>query len=177
MPEITLRLNDASIAAAIRQVKAYETDLPKKAEKIRLEVAERLEKLCKEGFNGAQGEVTLNGELPVPDIQVDIESDGKITSVVAYGKEAVFIEFGAGVYLNRDGAPHPGRVGDIVAIGSYGHGYGKRDVWGYWPEGVEHTRENLVLTHGTPASMPMYHAALEVAKMVPDIAREVFKGG
>lgn len=172
MPEITLRLNDESIAAAIQKIKAYETDLPKKAEKIRLEVAERLKKLCKEGFNGAQGEVLLDGQLPVPDVSVTVQQDGKVTLVIASGKEAVFIEFGAGVYFNPDGAPHPGRGQGIVGIGEYGYGRGKRKVWGYYDESGD-----LHLTHGTPASMPMYHAALEVAKMVPEIAREVFKGG
>lgn len=172
MPKITLRLNDESISAAIKEVEAYANDLPKKAEEIQKRVAEELQKLCKLGFNGAQGEVLLDGELPVPDVQVGIEQDGKIIMVVAYGSEAYFIEFGAGVYFNPTGAPHPGRGQGIVAIGEYGHGYGKRKVWGYYDEAGD-----LHLTHGTPASMPMYYSALEVAKMVPEIAREVFKGG
>lgn len=172
MPEITLRLNDESIAAAIRQVKVYETDLPKKAEKIRIEVAERLEALCKTGFNGAVYDDVLSDGMKVPNVDVTTKTDGNITLVIANGKEAVFVEFGAGVYYNPDGAPHPGRGQGIVGIGEYGYGYGKRKIWGYYDDSGD-----LHLTHGTPASMPMYHAALEVAKMVPDIARKVFKGG
>lgn len=172
MPEITLRLNDESIAAAIKKVKAYETDLTKKAEKIRLEVAKRLEALCKTGFNGAVYDDVLSDGMKVPNVEVYTETDGKITLVIAKGKEAVFVEFGAGVYHNPTGAPHPGRGQGIVGIGEYGHGYGKRKVWGYYDESGERH-----LTHGTPASMPMYYAAQEVAKMVPDITKKVFKRG
>lgn len=172
MPKITLWLNDESIAAAIKEVETYENDLPKKAEKIRLEVADRLAKLCEVGFNGAAYDYVLNEGARVPNVEVTTKTDGKITLVIASGKEAVFVEFGAGVYFNPTDAPHPGRGQGIVAIGEYGHGYGKRKVWGYYDEAG-----SLHLTHGTPASMPMYYSALEVAKMVPEIAREVFKGG
>lgn len=182
MPKITLRLNDASIEAAIKEVKAYENDLPKKAEKIRLEVADRLAKLCEVGFNGVAYDYVLSEGARVPDVRVEVKPKGDITLVIAHGKEAVFVEFGAGVYFNPDGAPHPGRgAPDIVAIGSYGYGRGKRQIWGYYEGGKtnnpDENRKRLRLTHGTPASKPMYYAAIEVAKMVPDIAREVFKGG
>lgn len=172
MPKITLRLNEASIAAAIKEIESYKNDLPKKAEKIRLEVADRLAKLCEVGFNGAGYDDILNEGMKVPDVTVTTKTDGNITLVIASGKEAVFVEFGAGVYYNPTSAPHPGRGQGIVGIGEYGHGYGKRKIWGYYDESGD-----LHLTHGTPASMPMYYAANEVAKMVPEIARKVFKGG
>lgn len=46
---------------------------------------------------------------------------------------------------------------------------GKKEVWGYY-EGDE-----LRLTHGTPAIMPMYNAVKTVCDEIADIAREVFK--
>lgn len=177
MPKITLRLNNASIFAAIKEVEEYKNDIPRKTRLIREKVTEELEKLVAEGFNGAFYDDLLYEGWKVQSVRVDSQNGDKASVVIAHGKEAVFIEFGAGVYYNPSGATHPWRVGDIVAIGSYGHGYGKREIWGYWPEGVEHTEENLVLTHGTPASMPMYHAALSIARKFPEIAKEVFKGG
>lgn len=176
-------MNDAAISAAIKEIEAYSDDLPKKADRIQRRVAKELRKLCKVGFNGAQGEVLLDGELPVPDVQVGIEQDGKVTVVIAYGTEAYFIEFGAGVYYNGPvgSTPRPNTPPDIKRIGTYGKGYGAREVWGYYEGGKtdnpEENKKRLRLTHGTSASMPMYFAAQEVAKMVPEIAREVFKGG
>lgn len=172
MPKITLRLNEASIAAAIKEVKKYKADLRKKAEKIRIEVAKRLAKLCEEGFNGAAYDDVLYEGTKVPDVSVTVDEKDNITLVIAHGKEAIFAEFGAGVYYNPSGSPHPSRPAGIVAIGEYGYGYGKRKVWGYYDESGE-----LKLTHGTPASAPMYFAVKEIIEQIPEIAKEVFKGG
>lgn len=172
MPKITLRLNDASIAAAIKEVKKYKADLREKAEKIRIEVAKRLANLCEEGFNGAAYDDVLYEGTKVPDVSVTVDEKENITLVIAHGKEAIFAEFGAGVYYNPSGSPHPSRPAGIVAIGEYGYGYGKRKVWGYYDESGE-----LKLTHGTPASAPVYFAAKEIVEQIPEIAKEVFKGG
>ena len=53
-------------------------------------------------------------------------------------------------------------------IGSYGKGLGKRKVWGYYRDG------ELILTHGTPATMPMYNALKQACDNIWSIAREVF---
>ena len=57
-------------------------------------------------------------------------------------------------------------------IGSYGKGYGKGQVWGYYADPENKT--GLVLTHGTPATMPMYNAAMEVMRKAVEIAKEVW---
>ena len=41
--------------------------------------------------------------------------------------------------------------------------------WGYYEDG------ELVITRGTPASMPMYNAVQKVTKRAIEIAREVFQ--
>jgi len=56
-------------------------------------------------------------------------------------------------------------------IGSMGEN-GKKNVWGFY-EG-EGNDKTLLLTHGTPASMPMYNSMMEVCRRIDEIAREVF---
>lgn len=170
--KIKVSLNPESIAAAVKQLESYRDDLPKKAEQIRKKVTELLETMVAEGFNGAGYDDVIGEGMHTPDVSVTADSSKNISVVIAFGKEAVFIEFGAGVYYNPSGSPHPSRPPGIVYIGEYGHGYGKRKVWGYYDENGE-----LKLTHGTPASAPMFHAARAVAEMIPSIAQSVFKGG
>lgn len=172
MPKISLRLNSQSIGAAIRQTEDYRNSLDFKAERIRKEVMAQLSVLVRNGFNGAFYDGLLYEGWQVPSVEVttDPEAGEHLSLVIAHGKEAVFIEFGAGVYYNPSGAPHPNRKNGILAIGEYGKGYGKRQVWGYYDESGD-----LHLTHGTPASMPMFYAVKEIAERVPQIARDVFK--
>lgn len=170
--KIKLSLNPDSIDAAIKQLDDYKKDLPHKGEQIRLKVAEILKVMVQDGFNGAGYDDVLWEGMKVPDVSVTVDEKNNITLVIAHGKEAVFAEFGAGVYYNPSGSPHPERPTGIVAIGEYGKGYGKRKIWGYYDESGD-----LKLTHGTPASAPMYFAVKEIAKQIPQIAREVFQGG
>jgi len=163
-----LSLSDSSIEAAINQVKDYQKSLEDKTRKLRLRVSEELMQLCEEGFNGSvYDDIILEGAR-VPDVEVTANEEGKISVVAAIGKEAVFAEFGAGVYYNPGGSPNPLRPPGVVEIGTYGKGHGARKVWGFREDG------ELKLTHGTPASMPMYRAIQEIASRLPDIAREVF---
>lgn len=172
MAEIKFKLSPDSIEKAIKELRKQKKTLHEKLELLRNRVAEELLREVETGFNGAiYNDILLEGKS-VPNVDVSLESDGNVTFVVAYGEEAVFAEFGAGVYYNPGGSAHPNRPVGIVEIGEYGKGYGKRKVWGYYDESGD-----LKLTHGTPASMPMYHAARRVAEMVPELAREIFKGG
>jgi hypothetical protein len=89
--------------------------------------------------------------------------------IVAEGHAVAFIEFGAGVYYNPS-EPYPNpRPDGIVGIGEYGKGYGKRQAWGFKNESDE-----LVITHGNPAAMPMWYASEEMRNSILQIARRVF---
>lgn len=171
MPKIKVELSEQSIADAIKQIKAYKKTLNAKLAELRNRVAEELQNEVKIGFNGALYDDVIHEGMKVPDVEVGIDERGNLTFVVAEGEQAVFAEFGAGVYYNADGG-RPDRPAGIVQIGEYGKGYGKRKIWGYYDESGE-----LKLTHGTPASMPMYYAVRKIAQIVPDIAKEVFKEG
>lgn len=176
MPKITLNpFSPASIGRAVKQVREYaDKTLPEKTELLRKRVAEELAELIKKGFNGEIYDDVLNEGMKVPDVQVEVNHEsGDMSVVIAHGKEAVFAEFGAGVYYNppAGASPHPWGPANFFYIGTYGKGYGARKVWGYYDE---ETGE-LKLTHGTPASMPMYHATQKILQQIVDIAREVFK--
>lgn len=94
-------------------------------------------------------------------------------TLVLEGKEILFIEFGSGVYHNKVGVgdtKHPKGAENGFLIGTYGLGHGSQKVWGYYADSGE-----VVMTHGTKATMPMYKASLEIKKRVVEIAQDVFK--
>lgn len=92
-------------------------------------------------------------------------------TLVLEGREVLFIEFGAGVKYNGSvgTSPHPKGPENGFLIGTYGMGHGSQQVWGYYADSGE-----LVLTHGTKATMPMYKADLKIIKNVEKIAKRVF---
>ena len=100
-------------------------------------------------------------------------------TLIVEGAEVLFIEFGAGVALNKDeengigvgASPHPLGPQYGFLLGSYGQGHGAQNVWGYYADSGE-----LVLTRGTKATMPVYKASLEIRNSVVEIAKRVFGG-
>lgn len=178
MPKIHLNLFDrASVQAALKQVEAYRDGLPEKIEKLQKRIAEEIRQSADAGFGGAAKEDIIFGEVADEDVVVTVEDGGENVSIVrASGPSAIWQEFGAGVYYNGPVGNSPNPLGkqNLFFIGKFGQGKGARNVWGfYYPKGSK----NLVLTHGTPASMPMYHAEQEVIEKIVEIAREVFQEG
>ena len=104
-------------------------------------------------------------------MQVSIDERENVSIVIAAGEDAVWVEFGAGVYHNGSAgsSPHPEGSKLGFTIGGYGKGMGKRQTWGFYEDG------ELRLTHGTPAVMPMYNAVKAVCDEIADIAKEVFR--
>lgn len=104
---------------------------------------------------------------------VDVKSfgDTAVAKLVLEGKEILFIEYGSGTYYNTAAGTSPHPLGEQYGylIGSYGLGNGAKRVWGYYSESGE-----LVLTRGTKATMPMYHADQAIILMAEEIIREVF---
>lgn len=160
-----------TIDQAIRELERYKADFLKKVEIYRKRIAEEIANLASQKFGSATMEHTVKGATRKPDVNVSVDDRGSITVVVADGEDAVWCEFGAGVYYNGSVGSSPNPYGNDLGftIGSYGKGYGKGKAWGYYDESGE-----LVITRGTPASMPMYNSAKEVTKRAIEIAREVF---
>lgn len=168
---ICLELSESGIDNAIRELEQYKSNLIKKTELFRNKIANRISDLSKKGFSSAILDDILNGSSKQADVRVFVENKNNVSIVIASGEDAVWIEFGAGVYHNTaiGSSPHPKASEFGFTIGSYGKGMGSREVWGYYEDG------ELRLTHGTPATMPIYNSVKIVCSEISKIAREVFK--
>ena len=159
---IKISLSSKSVEQAIRELKAYRDSLESRKQKL-------LEELANIGLKEAQVRFTNAMYDGVNDSAVTLKTIENGYQIVAEGQAVAFIEFGTGVYYNPS-EPYPNpRPDGIVGIGEYGKGYGKRQAWGYKNESDE-----LVITHGNPAAMPMWYASEEMRNSILKIARRVF---
>lgn len=169
---IQIGLSEQEVDRAIRELAEYKRDFLRKVDILRERIAERIASEAQTGFNGAVVEDLVNDGEKFANVNVSIGSSvgGSITVVIANGEDAVWVEFGTGVYHNSTAgsSPHPRGAELGFTIGGYGKGLGKRQTWGYYEDG------ELKLTRGTPARMPMERAFLSVCNEIPGIAREVF---
>lgn len=167
---ITFELSEKGINDAIKELRSYRMGIERKTKELQRRIAERISNEMLANFASAVCNDTVSGG-PRP-VQVDtiLDLSGEVSLIIAKGPDVVFCEFGAGVYHNGavGSSPHPKGAELGMTIGSYGKGYGARRVWGYY-EG-----DTLVLTRGTPASMPMYNAFKAVCDEIYTIAKEVF---
>ena len=159
---LRMSLSSKSIGQVIKELKAYRDSLEDRKQQL-------LEELAKIGVREASVRFTTAMYDGVNDSEVTLETIENGYRIVAEGEAVAFIEFGAGVYHNpTEPYPNP-RPDGIVGIGEYGHGYGKRQAWGFRDESGE-----LVITHGNPAAMPMWYASEEMRNSILTIARRVF---
>ena len=166
---IRISLSEKDIDRAIKELEQYKREIIRKTELLRTKIAN----LAQSGFNGAVVDDLTNesGGARTAEVQVSIDERENVSIVIAAGEDAVWVEFGAGVYHNGSAgsSPHPKGSELGFTIGGYGKGMGKRQTWGFYENG------ELRLTHGTPAIMPMYNAVKTVCDEIADIAREVFR--
>ncbi len=168
---ISFKLSEQEIDRAIREVEQYKKNFMQKLDLLRQRVAEELAKEARSGFSGAiVDDIFKGGSRRTAQVDVSYDHRDKISVVIADGEDAVWVEFGAGVYHNGSAgsSPHPKGSELGITIGGYGKGYGRKKAWGYYSEG------ELKLTHGTPATMPMYNAVKTVCDSMNSIVREVF---
>jgi hypothetical protein len=159
---ITLSLGEKSIDKAIKELKAYQKWAEQKAN----ELSKRLAEI---GANEASVRFLSAQYKGTNDASVSVEAIANGYKIVASGSAVFFIEFGAGVYYNgAEPYPEP-RPAGVSGIGEYGKGKGKQKAWGFYDESGE-----LIITHGTPAAMPMYHASRVMLQEIQRIAKEVF---
>jgi hypothetical protein len=172
---IRFGLNVKDIDRAIREVEEFKRDFQKKVDAYRKRIAEEISVNASHNFSNSIVDDVIRGGSPhKPDVQVYVTERGSISVVVADGEDAVWCEFGAGVYHNGSAGSSPNPYGNELGftIGSYGKGHGKSQAWGYYTD--PDSKTGLVITRGTPATMPMYNAAEEVLRKSVSIAREVF---
>lgn len=168
---IRFGLDTKDINRAIREINKFQEDFRDKVNTYRKRIAEEIAVQASLNFGNAVMDDVINGSPRKPDVAVSVSERGAVTVIIADGEDAVWCEFGAGVYHNGSVGSSPNPYGNDLGftIGSYGKGYGKKQAWGYYDDS-----DNLVITRGTPASMPMYNAAQEVMRKSVAIAREVF---
>lgn len=171
---ITFGLSESEISRALKELAEYKQEILRKTELLREKVADRLADEARSGFNGAivDEQILKGGSASPKYAQVDVSADnrGSVTVVVASGEDAVWVEFGAGVYFNGSpgSSPHPRGAELGMTIGGFGKGNGKKETWGFYEDG------ELKLSRGTPARMPMSRAVTTVCNDIQEIAREVF---
>lgn len=168
---ISVSLSESGIEKAIQELLAYKQEIIRKTELLRQKVAARLADEARSGFNGAiVDDLTGKNNPRLADVNVSVDDRDNVSVVVAEGEDAVWVEFGAGVYHNGSvgSSPHPKGAELGFTIGGYGKGNGKKEIWGFYEDG------ELRLTHGTPARMPMSQAMNTIINDIVSIAREVF---
>ena len=159
---ISCTLDSKDINRAIKELKAYKKEFLEKEKRL-------LKGLAEIGLKEASVRFTTAMYDGVNDVSVRLDTANNGYAIVADGNAVAFIEFGAGVYHNTS-EPYPNpRPNGIVGIGEYGKGYGKRKAWGYRNENDE-----LVITRGNPAAMPMWYASEEIKSSILKVVREVF---
>ena len=170
MSKKVIRFSLDDVDKAIQELERYKIEFQKKVDTYRNRVAEEIAVSALFNFSSSVVDDRIKGGTRTPDVTIDVDERGSISVVVANGEDAVWCEFGAGVYHNGSVGSSPNPYGKDLGftIGSYGKGYGKQTAWGYYEDG------QVVITRGTPASMPMYNAVQEVTKRAIEIAREVF---
>lgn len=167
---IKFKLNPTDIDRAIKELEQYKIEFLKKVDTYRQRIADEIAEIASFNFGSAVMDDRVRGGTRKPNVKVSVSDRGDIVVIVAEGEDAIWCEFGAGVYHNGSvgSSPHPKGNELGFTIGNYGFGMGRKTAWGYYADGT------LVITRGTPASMPMYNAAQEVTKKAIEIAREVF---
>lgn len=159
---ITFGLGKEEIDRAIKDIKQFKKGFLEREKRL-------IEGLAEIGLKEASVRFTTAMYDGTNDVSVTLDTTNNGYVIVAEGKAVAFIEFGAGVYHNTS-EPYPNpRPNGIVGIGEYGKGKGKQKAWGYVNENDE-----VVITRGNPAAMPMWYASEEIKNSVLKVVREVF---
>lgn len=172
--KIKVRLSDAGLRDAERQIQEYKTTLNQKTQKFARALAQKGIDVATIRFANAQY---------AGDNDVTVEHDPVQTpngfAIVAYGKAVAFIEFGAGVVHTAYGGELPDGVGEH---GTYGKGNGQHKRWYYYGESgnagtpVKQVdgKGQLNYTSGNEPAMAMWGAVEEMASQVEATWREVW---
>lgn len=169
---IKFSLDSTDIERAIQELNTFAQNFREKVDAYRKRLSEEIAGRASLNFGSSVVDDVIKGGSPrMADVNVSVSHKGKVSVVVANGEDAVWCEFGAGVYHNGSVGSSPNPLGSQLGftIGSYGKGYGKGQAWGFYGDSGE-----LIITRGTKATMPMYNAAQEVLRISVEIAREVF---
>ena len=170
--KIKVRLSDAGLRDAERQIQEYKTTLNQKAQELAKSLADKGLDVAKVRFANAQ-------YAGSNDVSCRVEQNGNACAIIANGKAVAFIEFGTGVMHSAYGGELPDGVGEH---GTYGKENGKHKRWYYYGDpGNAGTyvdtvpgKGQLNYTSGNDAAMAMWGAVEEMASQVEATWREVW---
>lgn len=170
--KIKVRLSDAGLRDAERQIQEYKTTLNQKAQEFAKALADKGLDVAKVRFANAQ-------YAGSNDVFCRVEQNGNTCTIVAEGKAVAFIEFGTGVLHTAYGGELPDGVGKH---GTYGKGNGQHKRWYYYGESgnagtpVKQVdgKGQLNYTDGNEPAMAMWGAVEEMASQVEATWREVW---
>ena len=143
---ISFGLSEQDIDRALKELEQYKQEIIQKTNLLREKVAQRLADESQSGFAQAVSDtIVLKGGSVVDlhsQVDVSVDNRGSVTVVIASGEDAIWIEFGSGVYYNGSPgtSPHPSGAELGFVIGGYGDGNGKKKVWGYKDETYPYSR-------------------------------------
>lgn len=173
------------IQKAIKELQKYKQSLNSKGEIFLQRLAEVGIPVIDARIARAQGD---SDPRHYTHIEVFSYQDYSEAHLVVEGQGLIWFEFGAGVHYNgaagssprksehgtQSGAEYNITGGEELGytIGSYGKGQGKNDHWFYYADNGD-----VVMSHGTEATMPMYHATMEILNSIRRIAKEVYGNG
>ena len=177
--KIKVRLSDAGLRDAERQIQEHKTALNKKAQEFAKALADKGLDVAKVRFANAE-------YAGSNDVSCRVKQNGNTCTIIAEGKAVAHIEFGTGVTHQGWGAagtvgplPLPDNIGEH---GTYGKGNGKHKRWYYYGESgnagtsVKEVdgKGQLNYTSGNDAAMAMWGAVEEMASQVEATWREVW---
>lgn len=170
--KIKVRLSDAGLRDAERQIQVYKATLNQKAQEFAKALADKGLDVAKVRFANAQ-------YAGSNDVSCRVEQNGNTCAIIADGKAVAFIEFGTGVMHSAYGGEFPDGVGEH---GTYGKENGKHKRWYYYGESgnagtpVKEVdgKGQLNYTSGNDAAMAMWGAVEEMASQVEATWREVW---
>lgn len=170
--KIKVRLSDAGLRDAERQIQEYKATLNRKARALAFRLSWLGLEVAKIRFENAE-------YAGSNDVKCHINQKDKTCTIVAEGKSVAFIEFGTGAHHNGYGGELPPGVG---AHGSYGQGKGAGRRWYYYgdsgnagtPVKQVDGKGQLNYTDGNEPAMAMWGAVEEMASQVEATWREVW---
>lgn len=163
-----IRKSLGQLGQVAHEIEVYKNQLNDKIKLFTERVAYYIQMQADSLFGGAVVDIQPNGTFDNANVDVSVRRNGDIYIVVAKGEDAVFVEFGAGVYFNGTGSPRPGGAELGLTIGSYGLGKGMQNAWAF------SSIDGKVVTRGTPAQMPLYKSLCAARDKILTIANEVF---
>lgn len=170
--KIKVRLSDAGLRDAERQIREHKTTLNQKAQEFAKALADKGLDVAKVRFANAQ-------YAGSNDVSCRVEQNGNTCTIVAEGKAVAHIEFGTGVSHSAYGGELPDGVGEH---GTYGKGNGQHKRWYYYGESgnagtpvkAVDGKGQLNYTDGNEPAMAMWGAVEEMASQVEATWREVW---